>query len=110
MTTSTRPPADAPGPHPGPAAGAEFPALEFLLVFLVLLIPLHPILNAAKFTIFTARDLDRAQLLAAGHLILFGPEASGGVRKRTAGAGIERRARRQTDCYNWGWLIGMFGG
>ena len=53
-------------------------ALEFLLVFLVLFVPMQSFLDAARFTIFTARDLDRARLLAAGHLIFFGPEASAG--------------------------------
>ncbi|MFA6434380.1 MAG: hypothetical protein WCW52_06765 [Elusimicrobiales bacterium] len=57
---------------------AGFLALEAVPVFLVLFIPLQACLEAAKFTIFTARDLDRARLLADGSLILFGPEASGG--------------------------------
>jgi hypothetical protein len=57
---------------------AKLIALEFLLVFAALLFPLQAILDVAKFTVFTTRDLDRAQLLAAGRLIFFGPEASGG--------------------------------
>ncbi|MFA6091876.1 MAG: hypothetical protein WCU88_08025 [Elusimicrobiota bacterium] len=69
-------------PEINPARGNKLDApalaLELLLIFLILFIPLQSCLDAAKFTIFAARDLDRAQLLAAGRIILFGPEASGG--------------------------------
>jgi len=51
--------------------------LEALLVFLLLFVPLQAYLGEAQHMIFTARDLDRAQALAAGHPIFFGPEMSG---------------------------------
>jgi len=59
-------------------AGGKLLALEILLVFLSLFVPLQSYLAEARMGIFTARDMDRAQLLAAGQLILFGPEASAG--------------------------------
>lgn len=53
--------------------------LECSLIFLILLVPLQHLLDAAIFTVFQARDLDRARLLSTGHMILFGPELSGGA-------------------------------
>ena len=51
---------------------------ECSLIFLILLFPLQQLRDAAIFTVYQARDLDRARLLSAGHMILFGPELSGG--------------------------------
>ncbi len=52
--------------------------LEGVIVFALLFMTLQTLFGVCRFSIFLARDLDRARLLSAGHLILFGPEASGG--------------------------------
>ncbi len=54
------------------------PLLEAACLFVILFLLLQHLFDRSVFVVFQARDLDRAQRLASGEAIFFGPETTGG--------------------------------